>query len=173
MQPNWGFHCEAAFALCVLHQMQLCSGVRCQSHHEHFYPPKFPLWSRCVLHRMSGCLRPQLPSKPGSQSLRLPGPSDRKCHRPSRLTKWHSQDDTLLLPPRSMPSSSCGLLEDGLRGASDTLGPRCHRRVPKVRPGSHHSLAWHIATQHSSSHTLQTAKISVSYFKRISIIKVL
>ncbi|XP_064193005.1 DENN domain-containing protein 2B-like isoform X2 [Anguilla rostrata] len=75
---------------------------------------------------------PQLPSKPGSQSLRLPGPSDRKCHRASRLSKRHGPDDVLLLPPLGVPSSPCGLLNDGLSGGGDTLGPRCRRRVPKL-----------------------------------------
>ncbi|KAJ8396717.1 hypothetical protein AAFF_G00015550 [Aldrovandia affinis] len=67
----------------------------------------------------------QLSSKPSSQSLRLPGASDRKC-RPSRLTKRHSHDDMLLLPP------TCGLLDDGLTSASDSLASCRHRRVPKL-----------------------------------------
>ncbi|XP_006642664.1 DENN domain-containing protein 2B isoform X1 [Lepisosteus oculatus] len=68
---------------------------------------------------------PQLPSKPSSQSLRLPGPSDRKSHRMSRLPKRHSHDDMLLLPQLS-------LLDDSLSTASDTLATRRHRRVPKL-----------------------------------------
>ncbi|KAJ8406448.1 hypothetical protein AAFF_G00300220 [Aldrovandia affinis] len=75
---------------------------------------------------------PQLPSKPGSQSLRLPGPTDRKCHRASRLTKRHSHDETLLLPPLSVPSSPSSLLDDSLSRVSDTLASRCRRRVPKL-----------------------------------------
>ncbi|XP_036399500.1 suppression of tumorigenicity 5 protein [Megalops cyprinoides] len=75
---------------------------------------------------------PQLPSKPGSQSLRLPGATDRKCHRASRLSKRHSHDDMLLLPQLSAPPSPCSLLRDSLSSASDTLGSRCHRRVPKL-----------------------------------------
>ncbi|KAJ8247559.1 hypothetical protein GJAV_G00247720 [Gymnothorax javanicus] len=74
---------------------------------------------------------PQLPSKSSSQSLRPPGPSDRKSQRSSRLTKRHSHGDTLLLPPLSVPSS-CSPLDNGLRGAGDTLGPRLRRRVPKL-----------------------------------------
>lgn len=73
---------------------------------------------------------PQLPSKPSSQSLRLLGQADRKSHRFSRLSKRHSHDDMLLLPQLSSPS--CGLLDDGLSSASDTLASRRHRRVPKV-----------------------------------------
>ncbi|KAG9331819.1 hypothetical protein JZ751_016973 [Albula glossodonta] len=64
---------------------------------------------------------PQLPSKPTSQSLRLPGVTDRKC-RASRLTKRHSHDDMLLLPP------PCSLLDERL---SDGL-PCQPRRVPKL-----------------------------------------
>ncbi|XP_041916691.1 suppression of tumorigenicity 5 protein isoform X1 [Alosa sapidissima] len=75
---------------------------------------------------------PQLPSKPSSQSLRLPGPTDRKSHRTSRLAKRHSHDDMLLLPQLSVSTSSCGLLDDTLSTASDTLTSRRHRRVPKL-----------------------------------------
>ncbi|XP_048887262.1 DENN domain-containing protein 2B-like [Brienomyrus brachyistius] len=78
------------------------------------------------------CAPPQLPSKPSSQSLHLPGPADRKCHRPSRLSKRHSHDDGLLLPRLSLSSSSCVLLDDGLSGTSDTLSSRRSRRVPKL-----------------------------------------
>ncbi|MCJ8737300.1 hypothetical protein PDJAM_G00022170 [Pangasius djambal] len=73
---------------------------------------------------------PQLPSKPSSQSLRLLAQADRKSHRLSRLSKRHSHDDMLLLPQLSSPS--CGLLDDGLSSASDTLASRRQRRVPKV-----------------------------------------
>ncbi|XP_061077622.1 DENN domain-containing protein 2B-like isoform X2 [Conger conger] len=69
---------------------------------------------------------PQLTSKPSSQSLRLPGAADRKCHRAARLTKRHSHDDGLLLP------SSRGLLNDSLGTASITLASCPHRRVPKL-----------------------------------------
>ncbi|KAI1889833.1 hypothetical protein AGOR_G00167000 [Albula goreensis] len=75
---------------------------------------------------------PQLPSKPSSQSLRFMGPTDRKCHRSSRLTKRLSHDDMRLLPPLTVPPSPCSLLDDGLSSASDTLPSRCRRRVPKV-----------------------------------------
>ncbi|KAI4889266.1 hypothetical protein NFI96_013531, partial [Prochilodus magdalenae] len=75
---------------------------------------------------------PQLPSKPSSQSLRLPGPTDRKSHRLSRLSKRHSHDDMLLLPQLGMASPSCGLLDDSLISASDTLASRRQRRIPKV-----------------------------------------
>ncbi|KAI5614641.1 suppression of tumorigenicity 5 protein [Silurus asotus] len=73
---------------------------------------------------------PQLPSKPSSQSLRLLGQADRKSHRLSRFSKRHSHDDMLLMPQLSSPS--CGLLDDGLSSASDTLTSRRQRRVPKV-----------------------------------------
>ncbi|XP_036390714.1 DENN domain-containing protein 2B-like isoform X2 [Megalops cyprinoides] len=72
---------------------------------------------------------PQLPSKPSSQSLRLPGPADRKGHRASRLTKRHSHDDMLLLPQLSVSPS---LLNDSLSSTSDTLTSCRHRRVPKL-----------------------------------------
>ncbi|MBN3303774.1 ST5 protein, partial [Amia calva] len=73
---------------------------------------------------------PQLPSKPSSQSLRLPGPADRKGHRLSRLPKRHSHDDMLLLPQLSLPV--CGLLDDSLSTASDTLATCRLRRIPKL-----------------------------------------
>ncbi|KAJ7994961.1 hypothetical protein DPEC_G00254960 [Dallia pectoralis] len=73
---------------------------------------------------------PQLPSKPSSQSLRLAGPTDRKSHRASRLSKRHSHDDMLLLP--QMGVSPCGLLDDSLSSASDTLASHRHRRIPKM-----------------------------------------
>ncbi|KAL2089042.1 hypothetical protein ACEWY4_015941 [Coilia grayii] len=75
---------------------------------------------------------PQLPSKPSSQSLRLPGPADRKSHRTSRLSKRHSHDDMLLLPQLGVSGSTCGLLDDSLTTASDTLASHRHRRVPKL-----------------------------------------
>uniref|UniRef100_A0A672MQ65 Suppression of tumorigenicity 5 protein-like n=1 Tax=Sinocyclocheilus grahami TaxID=75366 RepID=A0A672MQ65_SINGR len=75
---------------------------------------------------------PQLPSKPSSQSLRLPGPADRKSQRPSRLSKRHSHDGMLLLPQLGMPSSPCGLLDDSLNPSTDTLASRRQKRVPKV-----------------------------------------
>uniref|UniRef100_A0A671NEP2 Suppression of tumorigenicity 5 protein-like n=1 Tax=Sinocyclocheilus anshuiensis TaxID=1608454 RepID=A0A671NEP2_9TELE len=75
---------------------------------------------------------PQLPSKPSSQSLRLPGPADRKSQRPSRLSKRHSHDDMLLLPQLGMPSSPCGLLDDSLNPSTDTLASHRQKRVPKV-----------------------------------------
>lgn len=75
---------------------------------------------------------PQLPSKPSSQSLRLPGPSDRKSQRPSRLSKRHSHDDVLLLPQLGMSSSPCGLLDDNLSPTTDTMASHRHKRVPKV-----------------------------------------
>ncbi|XP_016357811.1 suppression of tumorigenicity 5 protein-like [Sinocyclocheilus anshuiensis] len=75
---------------------------------------------------------PQLPSKPSSQSLRLPGPADRKSQRTSRLSKRHSHDDMLLLPQLGMPSSPCGLLDDSLNPSTDTLASHRQKRVPKV-----------------------------------------
>lgn len=75
---------------------------------------------------------PQLPSKPSSQSLRLPGPADRKSQRSSRLSKRHSHDDMLLLPQLGMPSSPCGLLDDSLNPSTDTLASHRQKRVPKV-----------------------------------------
>uniref|UniRef100_A0A671SQF8 Suppression of tumorigenicity 5 protein-like n=1 Tax=Sinocyclocheilus anshuiensis TaxID=1608454 RepID=A0A671SQF8_9TELE len=74
----------------------------------------------------------QLPSKPSSQSLRLPGPADRKSQRTSRLSKRHSHDDMLLLPQLGMPSSPCGLLDDSLNPSTDTLASHRQKRVPKV-----------------------------------------
>uniref|UniRef100_A0A672MRZ0 Suppression of tumorigenicity 5 protein-like n=1 Tax=Sinocyclocheilus grahami TaxID=75366 RepID=A0A672MRZ0_SINGR len=67
-----------------------------------------------------------------SQSLRLPGPADRKSQRPSRLSKRHSHDGMLLLPQLGMPSSPCGLLDDSLNPSTDTLASRRQKRVPKV-----------------------------------------
>uniref|UniRef100_A0A4W5KN00 DENN domain containing 2B n=1 Tax=Hucho hucho TaxID=62062 RepID=A0A4W5KN00_9TELE len=76
---------------------------------------------------------PQLPSKPSSQSLRLSGPTDKKSHRASRLSKRHSHDDMLLLPPQlGVSPSPCCLLDDSLSSASDTLASRRHRRIPKM-----------------------------------------
>uniref|UniRef100_A0A8C7SDW9 DENN domain containing 2B n=1 Tax=Oncorhynchus mykiss TaxID=8022 RepID=A0A8C7SDW9_ONCMY len=76
---------------------------------------------------------PQLPSKPSSQSLRLSGPTDKKSHRASRLSKRHSHDDMLLLPPHlGVSPSPCCLLDDSLSSASDTLASRRHRRIPKI-----------------------------------------
>ncbi|XP_041865366.1 suppression of tumorigenicity 5 protein isoform X2 [Melanotaenia boesemani] len=75
---------------------------------------------------------PQLPSKPSSQSLRLPGPSDRKSHRMSQLSKRYSHDEMLLLPQIGGSTSSCGLLDDSLCSTSDTLSSHRHWRIPKV-----------------------------------------
>ncbi|XP_014855490.1 PREDICTED: suppression of tumorigenicity 5 protein [Poecilia mexicana] len=75
---------------------------------------------------------PQLPSKPSSQSLRLPGPSDRKSHRMSQLSKRYSHDEMLLIPQVGMSSSPCGLLDDSLCGTSDSLPSRRHWRIPKL-----------------------------------------
>uniref|UniRef100_A0A8C7FX35 DENN domain containing 2B n=1 Tax=Oncorhynchus kisutch TaxID=8019 RepID=A0A8C7FX35_ONCKI len=76
---------------------------------------------------------PQLPSKPSSQSLRLSGPTDKKSHRASRLSKRHSHDDMLLLPPHlGVSPSPCCLLDDSLSSASDTLASRRHQRIPKI-----------------------------------------
>nr|XP_020461426.1 suppression of tumorigenicity 5 protein [Monopterus albus]XP_020461435.1 suppression of tumorigenicity 5 protein [Monopterus albus]XP_020461443.1 suppression of tumorigenicity 5 protein [Monopterus albus]XP_020461454.1 suppression of tumorigenicity 5 protein [Monopterus albus] len=75
---------------------------------------------------------PQLPSKPSSQSLRLPGPSDRKSHRMSQLSKRYSQDEMLLLPQLGVSSSSCGLLDDSLCNTSDSLASHRHWRIPKL-----------------------------------------
>ncbi|MGH0134003.1 UNVERIFIED_CONTAM: hypothetical protein FKN15_053773 [Acipenser sinensis] len=74
---------------------------------------------------------PQLPSKPSSQSLRLPGPSERKSHRLPRLSKRHSHDDMLLLPQLSVLPPSCRLNEDSLSTTSE-LSTRRPRRVPKL-----------------------------------------
>lgn len=78
------------------------------------------------LHEHAFLSSPQLTSKSSSQSLRLPGASDRNCHCAVRLTKRHSHDDVLLLP------STRGLLNDRLSTASDPLASCPHRRVPKV-----------------------------------------
>ncbi|XP_040900776.1 suppression of tumorigenicity 5 protein [Toxotes jaculatrix] len=75
---------------------------------------------------------PQLPSKPSSQSLRLPGPSDRKSHRLSQLSKRYSQDEMLLFPPLGVSSSPCGLPDDSLCSTSDTLASHRHWRIPKL-----------------------------------------
>ncbi|XP_030649572.1 DENN domain-containing protein 2B isoform X1 [Chanos chanos] len=75
---------------------------------------------------------PQLPSKPSSQSLRLPSPCDRNSRRSSRLAKRLSHDDMLLMPPLGVSASSCTLLDDSLSSASDTLASRRQRRVPKL-----------------------------------------
>uniref|UniRef100_A0A3B5LUS5 DENN domain containing 2B n=1 Tax=Xiphophorus couchianus TaxID=32473 RepID=A0A3B5LUS5_9TELE len=75
---------------------------------------------------------PQLPSKPSSQSLRLPCPSDRKSHRMSQLSKRYSHDEMLLIPQMGMSSSPCGLLDDSLCGTSDSLSSRRHWRIPKL-----------------------------------------
>ncbi|KAM9764655.1 DENN domain-containing protein 2B isoform 2-T2 [Menidia menidia] len=65
---------------------------------------------------------PQLPSKPSSQSLRLPGPSDRKSHRMSQLTKRYSHDEML-------PIFHIGLLDDS---HCSTLPSDRHWRIPKL-----------------------------------------
>uniref|UniRef100_A0A3B4XD74 DENN domain containing 2B n=1 Tax=Seriola lalandi dorsalis TaxID=1841481 RepID=A0A3B4XD74_SERLL len=75
---------------------------------------------------------PQLPSKPSSQSLRLTGPSDRKSHRLSQLSKRYSHDEMLLLPQMGVSSSPCGLLDDSLCSTSDTLASHRHWRIPKL-----------------------------------------
>uniref|UniRef100_A0A3B5BB81 DENN domain containing 2B n=1 Tax=Stegastes partitus TaxID=144197 RepID=A0A3B5BB81_9TELE len=75
---------------------------------------------------------PQLPSKPSSQSLRLPGPSDRKSHRMSQLSKRYSHDEMLLLPQIGVSTSPCGLLDDSLCSTSDTLASHRHWRIPKL-----------------------------------------
>ncbi|GAA6233661.1 suppression of tumorigenicity 5 protein isoform X1 [Lates japonicus] len=75
---------------------------------------------------------PQLPSKPSSQSLRLSGPSDRKSHRLSQLSKRYSHDEMLLLPQVGGSSSPCGLLDDSLCSTSDTLASHRHWRIPKL-----------------------------------------
>ncbi|XP_037651642.1 suppression of tumorigenicity 5 protein [Sebastes umbrosus] len=75
---------------------------------------------------------PQLPSKPSSQSLRLPGPSERKSHRMSQLSKRYSHDEMLLLPQRGASPSPCGLLDDSLGSTSDTLASHRHWRIPKL-----------------------------------------
>uniref|UniRef100_A0A3P8SL68 DENN domain containing 2B n=1 Tax=Amphiprion percula TaxID=161767 RepID=A0A3P8SL68_AMPPE len=75
---------------------------------------------------------PQLPSKPSSQSLRLPGPSDRKSHRLSQLSKRYSHDEMLLVPQIGVSTSPCGLLDDSLCSTSDTLASHRHWRIPKL-----------------------------------------
>ncbi|KAI9528509.1 DENN domain-containing protein 2B [Dissostichus eleginoides] len=74
---------------------------------------------------------PQLPSKPSSQSLRLPGPSDRKSHRMSQLSKRYSHDE-MLLPQRSVSTLPCGLLDESLCSTSDSLASHRHWRIPKL-----------------------------------------
>ncbi|XP_061598787.1 suppression of tumorigenicity 5 protein [Cololabis saira] len=74
---------------------------------------------------------PQLPSKPSSQSLRLHGPSDRKSHRLSQLSKG-SMDEMLLIPSIGISASPCGLLDDSLSSTSDTLPAHRHWRIPKL-----------------------------------------
>ncbi|XP_056134987.1 suppression of tumorigenicity 5 protein isoform X2 [Lampris incognitus] len=75
---------------------------------------------------------PQLPSKPSSQSLCLPGPSDRKSHRSSQLSKRHSHDDMLLLPRLTASSSQCGLPDHSLCTTTDSLASHRHWRIPKM-----------------------------------------
>ncbi|XP_013882141.1 DENN domain-containing protein 2B isoform X2 [Austrofundulus limnaeus] len=72
---------------------------------------------------------PQLPSKPSSQSLRLPGPSDRKSHQTS---KRYSHDEMLLIPQIGVSTSPCSLLDENLCSTSDTLSSRRHWRIPKL-----------------------------------------
>ncbi|KAI3377931.1 hypothetical protein L3Q82_009060, partial [Scortum barcoo] len=71
---------------------------------------------------------PQLPSKPSSQSLRLSGPSDRKSHRMSQLSKRYSHDEMLL----GVSTSTCGLLDDSICSTGDTLASHRHWRIPKL-----------------------------------------
>ncbi|XP_030574085.1 DENN domain-containing protein 2B [Archocentrus centrarchus] len=73
---------------------------------------------------------PQLPSKPSSQSLRLPAPCDRKSHR--MLNKRYSHDEMLLLPQIGVSPSPCGLLDDNLCNTTDTLASHRHWRIPKL-----------------------------------------
>lgn len=68
-----------------------------------------------------------MPSKPSSQSLRLPGPGDRHSHRMSQLTKRYSHDEMLL--QLGVSTSPCGLLDDS---GSDTLASHRHWKIPKV-----------------------------------------
>uniref|UniRef100_G3PSS5 DENN domain containing 2B n=1 Tax=Gasterosteus aculeatus aculeatus TaxID=481459 RepID=G3PSS5_GASAC len=76
---------------------------------------------------------PQLPSKPSSQSLRLPGPSDRKSHRMAQLSKRYSHDEMLLPSQRAVSTSPCGrLTDDSLCSAGDTLASHRHWRIPKL-----------------------------------------
>ncbi|KAK2527256.1 St5 [Columba livia] len=75
---------------------------------------------------------PQLPSKPGSQSLRIGNWSERKSHRLPRLPKRHSHDDMLLLAQLGIPSSPSSLNEDSLSTASELLSTRRARRIPKL-----------------------------------------
>ncbi|KAJ8340173.1 hypothetical protein SKAU_G00348060 [Synaphobranchus kaupii] len=61
--------------------------------------------------------------------------SESSRHSLNRM--WTPQDRKSSTPPQlpskpASPPSPCGRLDDGLRGASDTLGPRCRRRVPKL-----------------------------------------
>ncbi|KAM9410774.1 DENN domain-containing protein 2B isoform 2-T4 [Pholidichthys leucotaenia] len=75
---------------------------------------------------------PQLPSKPSSQSLRLPDPCDRKSHRMSQLPKRYSHDEMLLLPQIGVSTSPCGPLDDSLGSTTDTLASHRHWRIPKL-----------------------------------------
>uniref|UniRef100_A0A8C5D575 UDENN domain-containing protein n=1 Tax=Gouania willdenowi TaxID=441366 RepID=A0A8C5D575_GOUWI len=75
---------------------------------------------------------PELPSKPSSQSLRLPGPCERKSHRLSQLSKHYSHDEMLLLPQIGVSTSPCGLLDDSLCSSGDTLASHRHWSVPKL-----------------------------------------
>ncbi|XP_070822881.1 DENN domain-containing protein 2B [Chaetodon trifascialis] len=75
---------------------------------------------------------PQLPSKPSSQSLRVSGPSDRKSHRISQLSKRYSHDEMLLLPQLGGSTSPSGLLDDSFCSTSDTLASHRHWRIPKL-----------------------------------------
>ncbi|XP_039604292.1 suppression of tumorigenicity 5 protein [Polypterus senegalus] len=94
--------------------------------------------SRHSLHRMwtpqhrKYTTAPQLPLKPSSQSLRLPGASERKSQHITRLSKRHSHDDMLLLPHLGMSSSPCCFNEDSLSTTSEILGTRRTRRIPKL-----------------------------------------
>ncbi|KAM8895108.1 DENN domain-containing protein 2B isoform 1-T2 [Spinachia spinachia] len=76
---------------------------------------------------------PKLPSKPSSQSLRLPGPSDRKSHRMSQSSKRYSHNEMLLPSQRGVSTSPCArLTDDSLCSASDTLASHRHWRIPKL-----------------------------------------
>ncbi|KAG2463101.1 ST5 protein, partial [Polypterus senegalus] len=83
--------------------------------------------SRHSLHRMwtpqhrKYTTAPQLPLKPSSQSLRLPGASERKSQHITRLSKRHSHDDMLLLPHLDENSESESDSDDRFKAHTQRL----------------------------------------------------
>lgn len=106
-----------------------------------------------------------MPSKPSSQSLRLPGASDRNSQRLSQLTKRYSHDEMLL--QLGVSTSPCGLLDDNLCSTSDTLASHRHWRIPKVHSTRSYTNTYTKPTQSLDYDPFSfSASLSSSGFRR-------